>query len=207
MTGLKKDFYKTKVLDSYPIFRMGLKQILVQMKLQLKGEINIFEAENVRTAMKIIKKEHIDLVISDVDLYGKSGFDLLIMMSEMDKLKFKIIFMAADGRQSAVFRAKELKAHGFIMKNAFAEDIDYAIKVVRRGDKYYSPKCLSEISHNIELTRREKDVFTLLRLGKTNQEIGKELFISEATTKKHVSNILGKLGLKNRVEAAVLYNK
>lgn len=56
MTGLKKDFYKTKVLDGYPIFRMGLKQILVQMKLQLKGEINIFEAENVRTAMKIIKK-------------------------------------------------------------------------------------------------------------------------------------------------------
>ena len=193
------------ILDDYPVFRIGLKQILAQMGTQLKEQIDIEESGDIKSAIDIIHGKKIDIVMVDILLKDENGFELSKLIKCMNK-KTKIIYMSESNSHGEAYKAKELCANGFILKNSFAEDFFYAIRVVNRGENYFSMNSINNIIENKGLTKRENEVFSLLKEGKTNQEIGKELYISESTTKKHVSNILGKLGLKNRVEAALLFS-
>lgn len=109
-------------------------------------------------------------------------------------------------------KAMELNVDAYIIKDAFIEDIVYALQVVSRGGKYYSPQIIQQSMNGfmpkelMGLTDREKEILVHLSKGMTNAQISNALFISEGTTKKHISNILSKLNLNNRVEA-VLYTR
>jgi DNA-binding NarL/FixJ family response regulator len=119
-----------------------------------------------------------------------------------------------------VFEALRAGASGFLLKDAPAEELAAAIRIVAAGDSLLAPSVTRRVidafvdrpaprtqsadSRLPELTPRELEVLGLLARGMSNQDIGSTLFVSEGTTKTHVSNVLTKLGLRDRVQAVVL---
>lgn len=191
------------ILDDYPVVRAGIKQIL-----SVTDNVDIVETGTIRAAINAMASKDIEVAFVDIDLGGENGFDFISKAKKISN-RTKYIVLSSTMKICDIQRAKNLGANGYLLKNAFADDILYALKVVMRGEWFYSNDVAADYYNKTSLlneclTKREKEVFDLLRTGRTNQEIGRELFISEATAKKHVSNILGKLGLKHRVEAALL---
>ena len=219
------------ILDSSPIFRMGLKQIMTQMGKDNGDMVEVYEGDNISDGVNIAKCYIPDIIlidenigISDIDSSITSNMESIIalfnkekiicnsMEQEMKSVKTKsteVIFLCNKMRYSGFEDIKIPEISGLIMKNANEEDVIYALNVIMRGGRYYSPECIKmkpSVSVQDNLTKRESEVLSLLKEGKSNNEIGKELFISEAPAKKHVSNILGKLGMKNRMEVVIAVN-
>jgi len=151
-----------------------------------------------------------------------------IRMPELDGLEATRRILAADGDARVlilttfdldeyVYEALRAGASGFVLKDDPPEQLLDAIHVVARGDALLSPavtkrviRQFSRVPHAVaprgldELTERERDVFRLIARGLSNAEIGQELFISDTTVKTHITHILQKLGLRDRVQAVVL---
>jgi DNA-binding NarL/FixJ family response regulator len=151
-----------------------------------------------------------------------------IRMPELDGLEATRRILAADGDARVlilttfdldeyVYEALRAGASGFVLKDDPPEQLLDAIHVVARGDALLSPavtkrviRQFSRVPHAVaprglhELTERERDVFRLIARGLSNAEIGQELFISDTTVKTHITHLLQKLGLRDRVQAVVL---
>ena len=196
------------VVDDHPLVRKGISSTLaVEDNIE-----NITEASNVEEAVKILYKEKPDLAIIDLNLGQQDGLEIIKKYKNI-KNNTKYIILTSSVRKEDFFRAEELKVDGYILKEAFVEDIIYAVKIIARGKKYIDPDIL-EYKNNYsqdnifsELTAREKDVLRELGKGLSNSMIAEKLYISEHTVKKHVSNILLKLDLTHRTQAALLVNK
>lgn len=126
----------------------------------------------------------------------------------------KTLGILEEGRNFFLWNGEEHNIEGFLLSKDQPEDLKYGLSLMHRGHDFISPELLSEINTTRKkennkakkeecLTEREREVFHLLQKGKTNGQIAEELFISNATVKKHVSNVLGKLNLSHRVEAAL----
>ena len=125
----------------------------------------------------------------------------------------KFIILTSCLLQEDFLKAEKIGVDGYILKEAFAEDILYAIRLIQRGKKHYDPAIIGQKSKMNEeswllnaLTERENEVLREIGRGMTNEAIARKLFISEHTVKKHVSSILSKLGLNHRTEAALYVN-
>lgn len=196
---------KILVVDDHPLIRRG-----ISSTLSFEDNIGtIQEASNPEEAIEILKADEFTLAIVDLNLGNRDGLEIVSKARKLG-IKTKFLILTSSIRKEDFFRAKEIGVNGYILKEAFAEDILYAIHVVLRGREYVDPEIIRyQASNNIdsnldELTPRENDVLMVLSKGYSNYEIGKELFISENTVKKHVSNILSKLELNHRTQAALL---
>lgn len=196
------------IVDDHPLVRKGIAST-IGFDEQVE---EILEASTVDEAMTIIQKEKPVLAIVDLNLGGKDGLEIV---SRSKKLGYntKFLILTSSAKMEDYYRAKEVDVDGYILKEAFVEDILYAIHVVLRGKKYIDPEVLQYESKNItlngyleKLTPREIDILMELGKGLSNHEIARKLYISENTVKKHVSNILSKLGLNHRTQAALLIN-
>jgi DNA-binding NarL/FixJ family response regulator len=151
-----------------------------------------------------------------------------IRMPELDGLQATRRILAADGAARVlilttfdldeyVYEALRAGASGFVLKDDPPEQLIAAIRTVAAGDALLSPSVTKSViqqftrvprpepPHEVdELTEREREIFRLIARGLSNAEIGEELFISETTVKTHVTHILRKLGLRDRVQAVVL---
>lgn len=193
------------VVDDHPLVRQGLRSVLsLECDMVFSGE-----ASNNKDALALIRAVNPDLVLLDIRLSCENGLDVIGYCSKAGiGCKFLVLTSSADERD---FRnAKELGAQGYILKDAMPEDLIYAIRLVGRGKKYYDPKIMDEImggnryfAESEELTDREHEVLTALGNGLCNKEIADKLFISIFTVKKHVSQILAKLNLADRTQAAL----
>lgn len=206
MSSTALEMGKILVVDDHPLVRRGIIDIL-----SMNGKQEVFEGSNLAAAKAILKEKRIDIVIIDLNLGNENGFELV----EMVKSSYPDIKNVVLTSSSNIFdykKAMELNVDAYIIKDAFIEDIVYALQVVSRGGKYYSPQIIQQSMNGfmpkelMELTDREKEILAHLSKGMTNAQISNALFIAESTTKKHISNILSKLNLNNRVEA-VLYTK
>jgi DNA-binding NarL/FixJ family response regulator len=122
------------------------------------------------------------------------------------------------GQQGHIFEALQSGASGFLLKNAPPEELLHAVRVVTAGEALLAPSVTRRIIEQFArqpvrpevgarldaLTHREREVLTLLARGKSNAELAAELFVSEGTIKTHVSSLLAKLELRDRVQAVVL---
>lgn len=195
------------IVDTHPVVRKGFISILTNDK-SIK---EIKEASNIQEAMSIISKEDIAIAIIDIKLDDEDGLDIIAKAKEIG-LKTKFIILTSFISQENFKRAEQLGVDGYILKDAFIEDILYAISVVNRGNKYYYPEILKQnnyLNNNSiinQLTLREKEVLNEIRKGLSNEEIAHSLYISEYTVKKHVSNILSKFNLHNRTQVASKIN-
>jgi DNA-binding NarL/FixJ family response regulator len=196
------------IVDDHPLVRKG-----ISSTLSFEDNINmILEASTVDEAIKLINFNKPALVIVDLNLGKEDGLEIVKRTKKIE-LDTKFLILTSSVKKEDFIRSVEAGADGYILKDAFSEDIVYAIRVVLRGKKFVDPEItkyqLENSSENClsELTPREYEVLIELGKGLSNYEISKELYISENTVKKHVSNVLLKLQLSHRTQAALLVNE
>ncbi|HZK57487.1 MAG TPA: response regulator transcription factor [Clostridia bacterium] len=200
---------KLLIVDDHPLVRKGISSIF-----SFEGNVAVvLEASNINEAMTLIGSEVPELSIVDLNLGKEDGLEL-VMRARSEGAKTKFVILTSSVRKEDFIRSEEVGIDGYILKEAFAEDILYAINLVMRGKKFIDSEILRYQAENNtkddylnDLTPREEDVLRELGKGLSNMEIAENLFISENTVKKHVSNILLKLNFNHRTEAALFANQ
>ena len=197
------------ILDDHPIARKGLESILHMYRPDDK----VLQAGTVKEAIDNMQNNNIDMAFIDLNLNEENGMDFLKWLKK-ERQEVKTIFITSSSREQDFLQAKDMGVDAYILKDAFIDEIMFGLKAVERGSKFYSAELVENIGSSTEedkklssLTARETEVLKLLHCGYSNLEISEKLFISNGTTKKHVSSILRKLGLKNRVEAVLFADK
>ena len=198
---------KILVVDDHPLVRKGILSTLA-CKNNIK---TVLEAASVKEAVNLINSQKPNLAIVDLNLGKEDGLEIIKKIKNK-ATDTKFIILTSSLKKEDYIRSEEAGVDGYILKDAFAEDIIYAINIVLRGRKFIDPEItkykLETSNNNFEdLTPREYDVLVELGKGMSNFEIAKKLFISENTVKKHVSSILLKLDLNHRTQAALLVNQ
>lgn len=195
------------VVDDHPLVRKG-----ISSSLSFEDKIEeVKEASNIEEAINILLNDCPEITIIDLNLGREDGLEI-IKRSREKNINTKFIVLTSSSKREDFLRAQSFDIDGYILKEAFAEDIIYGINTVVKGKKFFDPEVVkyhmnyNEIKVLDDLTPREKDVLDELGKGISNIEIGQNLFISENTVKKHVSNILSKLKLSHRTEAALYVN-
>lgn len=197
------------ILDDHPIARKGLESIIHMYRPDDK----VLQAGTVKEAIDNMQNNNIDMAFIDLNLNEENGLDFLKWLKK-ERQEVKTIFITSSSREQDFLQAKDMGVDAYILKDASIDEIMFGLKAVERGSKFYSAELVENIGSSTEedkklssLTARETEVLKLLHCGYSNLEISEKLFISNGTTKKHVSSILSKLGLKNRVEAVLFADK
>lgn len=194
------------IVDDHPLVRKGVSTTLSFEENVMK----IDEASNVEEALWLIKEKKPYIAIIDLKLGKEDGLSI-VDRARKEGSNTKFIILTSSMKKEDFQRAQKNNVDGYILKEAFAEDILYAFRVVARGKKFIDAEIIQYQSSDEEeqlktLTPREKDVLDEIGKGLSNLEIAEKLYISEHTVKKHVSNILSKLDVHHRIQAALLVN-
>ena len=197
------------VLDDYPLSRQGLESVI----RMYRPEEQVLQAGNVKEAVACVEKSQVDMAFVDLKLKRESGFSFVRWLREQGK-PVKVMLIASDLKNHDFEQARELGIEGCVQKDAFLDEILYGLKVVERGGRFYSSGLIESMEEEEQekkklggLTGRELEGLKLLSRGYSNAKIGQKLFISEGTVKKHITSILGKLCLENRVEAVLFASR
>ncbi len=197
------------IVDDHDIVRKGM---LASLSVESCFE-KIEEASNIEEAMKVLRITRPDITLLDINLGNKeNGLDL-IGRTRQENIATKFVVLTSSSRNGDFVKAKELEVEGYMLKDSNVEDILYGLKCISRGRKFYDVGVETQVkkgqkSHLQEvLTEREYEVLIELGKGFTNTQIAEKLFISENTVKKHISSLLGKLGMTHRTEAALFAAK
>lgn len=198
------------VVDDHPLFRRGVAD-LVEMSEQLQL---IGSADSGREGLKLIREHVPDLVLLDLNMKGLDGIETLKAIREAD-LDTRVIMLTVSDNEEDVVAALRAGADGYLLKDMEPEDILDRLQEAAAGRLVISPKLTELLARALrqesrpvdidsaKLTERERQILKLIAMGRSNKLIGRELDITEATVKVHVKNMLKKLHLKSRVEAAV----
>jgi len=176
----------------------------------------IGEATDGAEAVRLVKTLQPDIVLMDVQMPGTDGLEATAEITKIPDGP-RVIILTTFERDDYVFTALRNGASGFLLKNAPPDTLIEAIRTVASGDALLAPSVTRRLVEEFarrpgatvtseaadRLTEREREVLVLLARGMTNAEIAEELFVGEATVKTHVSNVLTKLGLRDRVQAVV----
>jgi DNA-binding NarL/FixJ family response regulator len=176
----------------------------------------IGEATDGAEAIRMVRSLRPDIVLMDVQMPGTDGLEATAEITAMADGP-RVIILTTFERDDYVFTALRNGASGFLLKNAPPETLIEAIRTVASGDALLAPSVTRRLVEEFarrpgaptpsevadRLTDREREVLVLLARGMTNAEIAEDLFVGEATVKTHVSNVLTKLGLRDRVQAVV----
>jgi DNA-binding NarL/FixJ family response regulator len=197
------------VVDDHQFFRRGLCDILAEQGLDVAGEAGSGE-EAVALAGRLAP----DVVVMDLRLPGISGIEAARRLS-LATPQTRVLMLTISADENDVTQAVVAGACGYLLKDASIESIVNGIRAAAAGESLISPRIATKLLDQIrsrdmppdedgaELTERELEVLQLMAAGKDNPEIAAELFISPRTVKNHISNILHKLQIENRIQAAV----
>lgn len=200
------------IVDDHPLVRKGLTSIL-----SIDGAIEILgEAANRNEALTLFHDTTPDLAIVDLRLANESGLEL-ITEAKQQGIICKFVVLTSSTEEHDFKQAKEIGVDGYILKEALPEELIHALGVIGRGRKYYDPGVFdlvikSKVSpfendrHIEQLTPKEKEILLELGMGHSNKQISQALYITEYTVKKHVSQVLAKLDLADRTNAALYAN-
>jgi len=174
------------------------------------------EAENGEQAVEVAARLQPNLVLMDIQMPVMDGLEATRLVTN-GSAGARVIILTTFERDEYVFEALRFGASGFLLKNAPPEELVHAVRVVANGDALLSPSVTRRIIEEFSrrpgrlnsppdlgrLTDREREVLRLLASGRSNAELADELYVGEGTIKTHVSNVLSKLGLRDRVQAVV----
>lgn len=180
---------------------------------------NIFEAPNARKGLEIIEKENIDVVIMDLGLPDINGIDATKKIKDKYP-NIKVVVLSSHEKEEDVIRAIKAGANAYCTKDIDQEKLVYIVASVVKGAAWFDPKVAQYVLNaatgstsvsetksttitDINLTSREKQILTMIVDGKSNPEISKQLDLSVNTVKVHVCNILQKLSVSDRTQAAI----
>jgi len=200
------------VVDDHAVVRKGLAAMIeVEPDLELVGEA----ADGVEAVQKAQQLTP-DVILMDLVMPRKDGIKAIIEIKEQNP-QARILVITSFAEDDKVFPAIKAGALGYLLKDSSPEELVQAIREIHKGEASLHPtiarKLINELKQETKpraegtgqsLTEREVDVLGLIARGMSNQDIAKQLFVSETTVRFHVSNILSKLHLANRTQA-VLY--
>lgn len=193
------------VVDDHPLFRQGVVSTLARAAgLKVVGE-----ARTGAEAVEAARRTSPDLILLDVGLPDFGGVDLIpALKAECPAARIAMLTVASDS--DTVVDAMRAGAAGYLLKGVTGGELVTAVRAIADGHGYTSPQAalqvLADLTHGVhpdDLTERERSVLQLLGQGLTNREIASNLYISEKTVKHHVTVIMQKLHVRNRVEAAL----
>lgn len=193
------------LVDDHSVVRQGLR-----MFLGLDAELTIVgEAMNGADAVQKAHALRPDVILMDLMMPVMDGITAIgVLRRELPEIE--IIALTSVLEDASVFNAMRTGATGYLLKDTEADELCRAIKAAAAGQVQLSPQAAARLLREVpapdspeQLTDRETDVLRLLAQGMANKEIATELTIGEKTVKTHVSNILGKLGVVSRTQAAL----
>ena len=200
------------VADDHEFFRQGLRELLEEQGIDVVGE-----ASDGSGAVDAAKRLSPDVVVMDLNMPGMSGIEATRQLTEALP-GVGVLILTISGDDQDVIDAVLAGACGYLVKDASVSEIVRAIAATAEGDSVLSPRIASRVLHRLRsqeaereppselesLSERELEVLRLVAAGKENAAIAADLFISPRTVKNHLSSIFEKLGVENRVQAALI---
>jgi two-component system NarL family response regulator len=164
----------------------------------------VAQGSNGQEAVDLFAQHHPDITLMDLRMPVLSGVEAIIEIRRKFPGARIIVLTTYDGDED-IYRSVQAGAQGYLLKDMFFEELESAIRKVHGGARLIPVSVAERLAARMgssELTGRELEVLQQIVDGKSNKEIANELSISEATVKSHVNNILGKLGVTDRTQAA-----
>ena len=200
------------IVDDHPLFRQG-----VRLFLETLTDINLVgEADCGQAALDFLDQQAVNVVLLDLQMPGMDGIETTegIIAQNPD---IRVLILTSFGSWEKVYLALKTGAAGYILKDAEPEQLVTAIRAVAAGGSYLGAQVAADLLLHVDsqgkpkeettlpdpLSSRELEVLTLVARGLGNREIAESLFVSEKTVKSHVANILQKLNVKSRTQAAL----
>jgi len=198
------------IADDQPMMRAGFKSVL-----ESAGDITVVgEAGNGAEAVSLARAQRPDVVLMDIRMPVMDGIEATRRLPDQ-----RVLILTTFGLDDYIIDALRAGASGFLLKDSPTHDVLAAVRAVAAGDAVLSaavtrqlldqvgrrlPAAVSRDAHGLAgLTDREEEVLGMLAAGLSNAEIASAMVVSEATVKSHVSRILGKLSLRDRVQAVI----
>jgi len=203
------------VVDDQELVRLGFCVILDAAD----GITVVGEAANGEAAVSQVAAHEPDVVLMDIRMPGMDGLEATRQITRSPTATPKVVMLTTFDLDDYVYEALRAGASGFLLKDSPRHDLIAAVRAAAAGDALLAPSVTRRLieafarrppetspspSQLSSLTARERDVLLLLARGRSNAEIAEILFVSEATVKTHVGNLLAKLGLRDRVQAVIL---
>jgi len=189
------------VVDDHPVVRAGLRAVL-----DASAHVSVVgEAADATGGEQIARETGPQVVLMDLNLgHGLDGIAAIRLLTRMPKPP-KIVVLTTYDTDADVIAALDAGAIGYLLKDSPPDDLVRAIVAAARGETVLAPQVAAVLVRRVSgvpvLTAREIEILNLLAAGRTNRELARELFISEATVKSHLTNIYGKLGVESRAGA------
>ncbi len=207
------DTIRILIADDHPLFREGVAQSLASEP----GFTVVGQASSGEEAFSLVSELLPDVLLLDVTMPGDGGIVTAGKVAAAWPV-VRIMMLTVSEDQDTLMAALKAGARGYVLKGVTARDLANAVRVVAGGDIYISPALaggiLFELTANKQdddplttLTDRERDILSLVAEGLTNREIGDRLHLAEKTIKHYMTNVLQKLHVRSRVEAALLAQK
>jgi DNA-binding NarL/FixJ family response regulator len=198
------------IADDQPMMRAGFKAVL-----EATGSMTVVgEAATGEEAVQAATLHAPDVVLMDIRMPGMDGIEATRRLPRQ-----RVLILTTFGLDEYIIDALRAGASGFLLKDAPTEEVVAAVRAVAAGDAVLGPavtrQLLDQVGRRLPgpvtrmpgdlagLTEREQEVLRMLAAGLTNAEISEALVVSETTVKTHVSKVLGKLGLRDRVQAVI----
>jgi DNA-binding NarL/FixJ family response regulator len=200
------------LVDDHDLFRTGLVNLLSEQGVHIAGE-----AADGETALRLVRELAPDVVVMDLNMPGMSGVEATREIATIAP-RTRVVVLTISVEDGDVVNAVMAGACGYLLKDSSIQQLVAGIRAAAAGESLISPQIAAKVlqflraqttgagraeSLRAELTDRELEVLKLIAIGKDNAEIARELFISPKTVKNHISNILMKLQIENRIQAAV----
>lgn len=198
------------LVDDHEVVRLGLKSLLQRFQ---HFEV-VAEASNAEEAVARTQQYRPDVVVMDIRLPGKSGIEATREI-KATLPETEIIMLTSYAEDELLFEAIRAGASGYVLKQIGSDDLIRALDAVGRGEALLDPRLTRRVFDRVrdaeraaegsvfaELTEQELRVLGLVAEGKTNKEIARALHLSNGTVRNYVSNLMHKLGVGNRAEAA-----
>jgi len=197
------------LVDDHAIWRGGVQSMLEDTEFEVVGE-----ASSGREALEVARQVHPQITLLDIRMADGDGLDALIALKQ-EFPQMAVIMLTTYDNPTYMARAVAGGSAGYLLKGVDRENMLRALRAVAQGDSLLTGqelvRALKGVSETAEgspdlivpLTSRENEVLRLLSTGLSNRDMANVLFVAESTVKTHVEHILGKLGVSDRVQAAV----
>ncbi len=204
---------RVAVADDQELVRMGLR-VLIDREPDLTV---VGEADSGRAALELVRRERPDVLLLDVRMPGMDGLETLRhLAADADLAGTRVIVVTTFEVDQYVFEALQAGANGFILKDSAPEELVRAVRAVAAGDALLSPSVTRRVMSMFarqpaagpvegldQLTGRERELVAWVATGRSNDEIAKELYLSPATVRTHVSRAMAKLRARSRAQLVV----
>lgn len=203
------DLISIIVVDDHPLFREG-----VVMTLLESGKFNVVaQAGNKDDAIRLAEQHLPDLMLVDVSMPG-GGIETAAELAQRVPV-VKVIMLTVSEQAKDVQAALKAQARGYILKGVASEELITVLSDVYKGESYISPNLAAnllmrsnedaekETVEDFDLNNREKQILEKLAVGMSNRDIATDICLSEKTVKHYMTNIMNKLRVSNRVQAAI----